>query len=114
MENRELLDLAFKAMENSYSPYSHFRVGACIECTDGNYFYGVNIENASYGATNCAERSAVFAAAFEFIRSFSPPAAKAGGSLIFSFMFHHPFVFGDQHHTISAVIKVSNLYCRRI
>ena len=62
MEDRELLDLAFKAMENSYSPYSHFRVGACVECTDGKYFYGVNIENASFGATNCGERSAVFAA----------------------------------------------------
>ncbi len=62
MEDRELLKLAFKAMENSYSPYSHFRVGACVECTDGTLFKGVNIENASFGATNCAERSAVFAA----------------------------------------------------
>lgn len=62
MEDRELLDLAFKAMENSYAPYSNFHVGACVECTDGNYFYGANIENASYGATNCGERSAVFAA----------------------------------------------------
>ncbi len=62
MEDKQLTDLAFKAMANSYSPYSHFKVGACILCDDGSYFLGTNIENASFGATNCAERSAVFAA----------------------------------------------------
>ena len=62
MEDRELLNLAFEAMKNSYAPYSNFHVGACVLCKDGKYFYGANIENASYGATNCGERSAVFAA----------------------------------------------------
>jgi len=62
MTNEELITKAFQAQKNSYSPYSKFRVGACIETKDGNYFFGANIENASYGATNCAERSAVFAA----------------------------------------------------
>lgn len=62
MEDRELLDLAFEAMKNSYAPYSNFHVGACVLCKDGKYFYGANIENASFGATNCGERSAVFAA----------------------------------------------------
>ncbi len=61
MEKSELIALAFKAMENSYAPYSNFHVGACCLCKDGKYFYGANIENASYGATNCGERSAVFA-----------------------------------------------------
>ena len=62
MNQNELLSLAFKAMENAYCPYSNYKVGACVLCKDGNYFLGANIENASYGATNCGERSAVFAA----------------------------------------------------
>lgn len=62
MTKQELIAEAFKAMENAYAPYSKYHVGACILTTDGNLFYGANIENASFGATNCAERSAVFAA----------------------------------------------------
>ena len=62
MTKQELIAEAFKAMENAYAPYSNYHVGACILTTDGNLFYGANIENASFGATNCAERSAVFAA----------------------------------------------------
>jgi cytidine deaminase len=62
MTKEELIQEAFKAMKNSYAPYSKYHVGACIEADDGRKFWGANIENASYGATNCAERSAVFAA----------------------------------------------------
>ena len=62
MEDKVILEHAFKAMENAYAPYSNYHVGACVATRDGNYFYGANIENASYGATNCGERSAVFAA----------------------------------------------------
>lgn len=62
MSHDELLKHAFKAMENAYAPYSNYHVGACVSCKDGKYFYGANIENASFGATNCAERSAIFAA----------------------------------------------------
>ena len=62
MTKQELIAEAFKAMENAYAPYSNYHVGACIVTKDGNLFYGANIENASFGATNCAERSAVFAA----------------------------------------------------
>ena len=61
MTQEQLVKLAFEARENSYSPYSKFKVGACVLCKDGKYFFGANIENASYGATNCAERSAIFA-----------------------------------------------------
>lgn len=61
MSHEELLELAWKARENAYTPYSHFNVGACVLCKDGKTFMGANIENASYGATNCAERSAIFA-----------------------------------------------------
>ena len=62
MTREELIAEAFKAMENAYAPYSNYHVGACILTTDGTLFYGANIENASFGAGNCAERSAVFAA----------------------------------------------------
>lgn len=62
MTKEELIQKAQEAMRNSYAPYSKYHVGACILCTDGKWFYGANIENASFGATNCAERSAVFAA----------------------------------------------------
>ncbi len=57
-----LLAQAKNAMQNAYAPYSSFYVAAALECADGSIFTGVNIENASYGATLCAERS-VFAAA---------------------------------------------------
>ncbi|MGB4984696.1 MAG: cytidine deaminase [Erysipelotrichaceae bacterium] len=62
INEKELIALAFKAKENTYSPYSHFPVGACVLCKDGSTFMGANIENASFGLTNCAERSALFAA----------------------------------------------------
>ena len=62
MTKEELVKEAFKAMENAYAPYSNFHVGACVLCKDGKTFYGANIENASYGATCCGERNAVFAA----------------------------------------------------
>ena len=51
-----------KLLENSYSPYSHFRVAAIAVMKDGTEFRGVNVENASYGATICAERSAILGA----------------------------------------------------
>ena len=62
MTREELIEEAFKAMENSYAPYSNFHVGAAVLTKDGKVFWGVNIENASFGATNCGARSAIFAA----------------------------------------------------
>ena len=58
----ELIKIAFDAMKNAYAPYSHYHVGSCVKTKDGKTFMGANIENASYGATNCGERSAIFAA----------------------------------------------------
>ena len=57
---REILDKAFSAMNNAYAPYSNNYVGACVKTKDGKYFIGANVENASYGLTNCAERNAIF------------------------------------------------------
>lgn len=54
------IEEALKAYKNSYSPYSKFAVGAAIELKDGTFIYGANIENASFGLTNCAERSALY------------------------------------------------------
>lgn len=62
MQKEEVLKLAFEAMGNAYAPYSNYHVGACVVTKDGSTFLGANIENASFGATNCGERSAIFAA----------------------------------------------------
>jgi cytidine deaminase len=62
--------LAFKAMAQAYSPYSKFNVGCCLETSDGKTFTGCNIENASYSATLCAERVAIFKAVSEGHRKF--------------------------------------------
>lgn len=62
MNKEELLNLAFAAMKNAYAPYSNYHVGSCVLTKDSQTFLGANIENASFGATNCGERSALFAA----------------------------------------------------
>ena len=56
----ELLDKAKQARDLSYSPYSHFAVGAALECADGSVFCGANIENASFPLSMCAERNAIY------------------------------------------------------
>jgi cytidine deaminase len=58
----KLLKSAQKVMKNAHAPYSQFRVGAAILLADGKIFAGCNVENASYGMTNCAERTAIFSA----------------------------------------------------
>ncbi|HHV29679.1 cytidine deaminase [Acetivibrio mesophilus] len=65
MDDRKLLTIAENIKENSYSPYSNFRVGAAVLTESGKTFAGVNVENASFGATICAERTAVFKAVSE-------------------------------------------------
>ena len=76
-----LVQKAKEALEFSYSPYSHFRVGACLLSADGRMFTGCNIENASYGATNCAERTALFKAISEGAREFTVIAIAAEKAL---------------------------------
>ena len=65
MEIKELIIEAIKAKENAYAPYSNFKVGSAILTADGSVYSGCNIENASLGATNCAERTAIFKAVSE-------------------------------------------------
>ena len=69
-EVKNLLRMANDAKERAYVPYSGFRVGACLKGASGAYYFGCNIENASYGATNCAERTAFFKAVSEGVRDF--------------------------------------------
>ena len=77
LEIQKLMECAIKARENAYSPYSHFAVGAALLCEDGTLFEGCNIENASYGLTNCAERTAIFKAVSEGHTKFKALAVVA-------------------------------------
>lgn len=74
----KLLEKAFEMLDFSYSPYSHFTVGAALLSKSGEIFGGSNIENATYGATNCAERTAVFKAVSEGCRDFQAIAIVGG------------------------------------
>lgn len=62
---KKLEQAASKVMKNAHAPYSNFHVGAAILLTNGKIFAGCNVENASYGMTNCAERTAIFSAVAE-------------------------------------------------
>ena len=66
----DLYQQAIKAMENSYSPYSHYKVGAALLTRSGNVYLGCNIENASYTPSICGERTAIFKAVSEGERDF--------------------------------------------
>ena len=60
MKKEKLMKIAKEAQESAYAPYSNFKVGAALLLSDGNVIKGCNVENASYGLTNCAERTAIF------------------------------------------------------
>lgn len=62
MKPEQLIEIAVHALENAHAPYSDYKVGAALLCADGTVFRGCNVENASYGLTNCAERTAFFSA----------------------------------------------------
>lgn len=78
MTQKELVAAAKEAMTKAYSPYSGFKVGAALLCADGTVYLGCNVENASYGATNCAERTAFFSAVRDGHRDFTAIAICGG------------------------------------
>ena len=77
MDKKELIKSAIDAKEKSYSPYSNFRVGSALLTTDGKVYQGANIENAAYGVTICAERTAAFAAKLDGVEKFSAIAVTS-------------------------------------
>lgn len=87
MTKEELVNEAIAARERSYSPYSGFCVGAAIETADGRVYRGCNIENAAYGPSNCAERTAIFKAVSEGDTDFTQIAIVGGpkGEMISQF-----------------------------
>ena len=78
MNKEQLASLAKEAMAKAYSPYSGYKVGAALLCKDGSVYTGCNVENASFSATNCAERTAFFKAVSEGRREFSAIAICGG------------------------------------
>ena len=78
MTPEKLCELAKEAMTHAYAPYSGYKVGAALLCSDGTVYQGCNIENASYSPTNCAERTAFFKAVSEGEREFAAIAVAGG------------------------------------
>ena len=80
MTDERLLEMAIEARKNAYVPYSGYAVGAALETKDGHVFTGCNVENAAYGNTLCAERTALVKAVSEGYREFTKVAIAASGS----------------------------------
>lgn len=85
MNKNELISLALEARENSYSPYSDFKVGAALLTKSGKVYKGCNIENGAFSPTNCAERTAVFTAVSDGEKEFSAIAVVGGADEINAF-----------------------------
>ena len=78
MDKKSLIEQAVAMTERSYAPYSKFHVGAALLGKDGKVYTGCNVENAAYGPSNCAERTAVFKAVSEGCREFEAIAIAGG------------------------------------
>lgn len=87
MNNKELVKVAFDAMEKAYAPYSSYKVGAALIGKSGKVYTGCNVENASYSPTNCAERTAFFKAISEGEQQFTKIAIVGGKDGVVTNMF---------------------------
>lgn len=79
MKPTQLIEAARQALKHAHAPYSNYQVGAALLCSDGTVFLGCNVENASYGLANCAERTALFAAVAGGKTAFAAIAIAASG-----------------------------------
>jgi len=122
IEYLELFRTALSAAERAYAPYSKFRVGAALLLADGTVVTGVNVENRSFGLTNCAERSAIFSAISSGQRDFAVlavatpdadyPVSPCGAcrQVMSEFMENEmPVVFGSSEENL-IVTSVSKLF----
>ena len=118
----DLFDIALQASQNAYSPYSNFRVGAALLIESGEVITGVNVENRSYGLTNCAERTAIYTAIAKgekkFLKlaiatpdaSYPVPPCGACRQVISEFMEKNALIiFGSSKEKIK-VVKLEELY----
>ena len=118
----DLFDIALQASQNAYSPYSNFRVGAALLIESGEVITGVNVENRSYGLTNCAERTAIYTAIAKgekkFLKlaiatpdaSYPVPPCGACRQVISEFMEKNALIiFGSSKENIK-VVKLEELY----
>jgi cytidine deaminase len=115
VSDKQLFERALGAMENAYAPFSNFKVGAALLTDEGEIYTGVNIENSSFGATICAERTAFVKAISEGCRNFTAIAICADGEeaipcgICRQFMYE----FAPQIRVITGVDK-DNLVARRL
>lgn len=111
MTNKELLAKAYEAMEKAYVPYSKFQVGAALLTKSGEVYTGCNIENASFGATICAERTAIFKAVSDGAKDFTTLAIVSSSKqhtypcgicrqVMSEFMMDATLIFDDQEKGI--------------
>ncbi|MDD3536296.1 MAG: cytidine deaminase [Candidatus Cloacimonetes bacterium] len=112
----ELLEIAKKAAEKAYAPYSGYKVGSALKCADGSIYSGCNVENASYSLTLCAERTAVFKAISEGKRDFSAiaiyvdseesfPPCGACRQVIHEFAPEIPVIWGNKKETAQSTMR---------
>ena len=87
MKPEELIEVAKSAMQLAYAPYSGYKVGAALLCADGSVYQGCNVENAAYGPSNCAERTAIFKAVSDGHREFTAIAVCGGKDGIITGLF---------------------------
>lgn len=119
MTDKDLIKIANKAKEFSYSPYSKFKVGAALLTQEGKVYTGCNIENISFGATNCAERTALFKAISEGERNFCKLAIMSSSKdftfpcgicrqVLFEFMPNGEIILGNSNDEIKT-LKMTEL-----